>query len=60
MRSINFRRLSASTIALAATAALTLGGTQTEAWGGKTTSWDKTTSTAGKTTSWDKKTTSWD
>ena len=68
MRKINFRRFSAATLAVAATAALTLGSTSTEAWGGKTTSWDVTgNSNAGKTTSWDVtgnsiagKTTSWD
>lgn len=68
MPKINFRRLSATTIAIAATAALSLGGAQTEAWGGKTTSWDlHGTHNSGKTTSWDLtktsnagKTTSWD
>jgi len=68
MRKINVRRFSAATLAVVATAALTLGSTSTEAWGGKTTSWDMTgNSNSGKTTSWDMtgnsiagKTTSWD
>ncbi len=66
MPKINFRRLTATTIAVAATAALSLGGAQTEAWGGKhTTSWDLGQNNAGKaTTSWDvnagRATTSWD
>lgn len=64
MPKINFRRLTATTIAVAATAALSLGGAQTEAWGGKhtsswginvdsnaTSSWGKTTHNAGKSTS---------
>jgi len=40
MRKINFRRLSAATLAVAATAVLTLGTTSTEAWGDKTTNWE--------------------
>lgn len=65
MRKINFRRLSAATLAVAATAVLTLGTTSTEAWG-KTSAWDSTTnSNSGKTTSWEMtgpsgKTTSWE
>ncbi len=65
MRKINFRRLSSATLAVAATAALTMGSTSTEAWGGKTSSWDMTVdSNSGKTSSWDMtqsgKTSSWD
>jgi len=76
MRTINFRRISAATIAIAASAALTLGGAQSEAWGGKSTSWElnggnsgkhstsweKNRSEAGKSTSWElnKKSTSWE
>lgn len=59
MPKINFRRLSATTIAIAATAALSLGGAHTEAWGGKTSSWDlHGTHNSGKTSSWDLTTTS--
>lgn len=68
MRKINYRRFSAATLAVVATAALTLGSTSTEAWGGKTSSWDVTgNSNSGRTSSWDLtsnsnagKTSSWD
>lgn len=53
MRKFNFRRLSAATLAVVATAALTLGSTSTEAWGGKTTNWEMTDSNSGKTTNWE-------
>ncbi len=64
MRKINFRRLSAATLAVAATAALTLGTTSTEAWG-EASAWDSTTnSNSGKTSAWDiaptGKTSAWD
>lgn len=53
MRKINCRRFSAATLAVVATAALTLGTTSTEAWG-KTSAWDSTTnSNSGKTSAWD-------
>ena len=62
------RRLSAAAFAIVASAALTLGTTSTEAWGGKTTNWEKpsVTSKAGKTTNWEisgsqsAKTTNWE
>ena len=68
MRKINYRRLSSTALAVAATAALTLGSTSTEAWGGKTSSWDKSVvgSNSARTSSWDLtgsnagKTSSWD
>lgn len=69
MRKLNFGRVSAATLAVVATAALTLGSTSTEAWGGKTSSWDMTeqNSNSGRTSSWDLttnsnagKTSSWD
>jgi len=53
MRKINCRRFSAATLAVVATAALTLGSTSTEAWGGKTTNWEMTDSNSGKTTNWE-------
>ena len=53
MQKSTFRRLSSATLCVVATAAMTLGTTSTEAWGGKTTNWEITNSNSGKTTNWE-------
>ncbi len=76
MRKPTLRRFATSTLALVATAALSLG-VSTEAWGktvawdahsttGKTVAWDAHATTTGKTVAWDAhatttgKTVAWD